>query len=180
MDSLDNQVNNLSVLYDCKCHDKSAQVIKIKYSDKNIYTRCKTCLNRKKQSINSLISKFSNTYQLAQGNLVKFILLLKRGVYPYEYMDNWEKFNATVLPTIDKFYSSLNLKNISKKDHNHGLNVWDTFNIKNLAKYHDLYVQADTAQLADTFEQFRLLCLEKHKLDPAHFLLPQGLHSKHV
>ena len=95
-------------------------------------------------------------------------------------MDNWEKFNATVLPTIDKFYSSLNLKNISKKDHNHGLNVWDTFNIKNLAKYHDLYVQADTAQLADTFEQFRLLCLEKHKLDPAHFLLPQGLHSKHV
>ena len=104
MDSLDNHVNNLSVLYNCRCHDKSAQVIKIKYSDKNIYTRCKTCLNRKKQSIISLISKFSNTYQLAQGNLVKFILLLKRGVYPYKYMDNWEKFNETVLPSIDKFY----------------------------------------------------------------------------
>lgn len=36
--------------------------------------------------------------------------------------------------------------------------VWKTFNISNMGEYHDLYVQSDTAQLADVYEQFRTLC----------------------
>ena len=55
-------------------------------------------------------------------------------------MNDWNKFNETELPTIDTFYSELNLKNISNEDFKHAQNVWNTFNIKNLAKYHDLYV----------------------------------------
>ena len=70
-------------------------------------------------------------------------------------MDNWNRFNETELPLIDKFYSKLRLKNISKEDHKHAQNVWNTFNIKNVGEYHDLYVQSDTSQLADIFEQFR-------------------------
>ena len=79
------------------------------------------------------------------------------------------------LPSIDKFYSKLNLKNISKEDYKHAQKVWNTFNIKNLGEYHDLYVQSDTSQLADTFEQFRTLCLNEYKLDPVYFCTTPGL-----
>ena len=48
--------------------------------------------------------------------------------------------------------------------------VWDTFNIKNLREYYDLYVQLDTFQLAEVYESFRDKCLEIYQLNPAHFL----------
>ena len=53
-------------------------------------------------------------------------------------MDSWERFNETSLPNQEYFYSNLRLEGISNKDHNHGQNVWNTFNMKNLADYHDL------------------------------------------
>ena len=89
-------------------------------------------------------------------------------------MNDWNKFNETELPTIDKFYSKLNLKNISKEDYRHAQNVWNTFNIKNLGEYHDLYVQSDTTQLADTFEKFRTLCLKESELDPTYVCTTPG------
>ena len=162
-------------MYVCNCSNKSNQQIKIKYDDKNVYTRCRSCAKRSKQSIDLLKSKFPYTFHLTKGNIKKFLLLLKKGVYPYEYMNNWNKFDETELPTIDKFYSKLNLENICKEDHKHAQNVWNTFNIKNLGEYHDLYVQSDTTQLADIFEQFRTLCLNEYKLDPAYFCTTPGL-----
>ena len=77
-------------------------------------------------------------------------------------MNDWNKFNETELPAIDNFYSKLNLKNISKEDHKHAKNVRNVFNIINLGEYHDLYVQSDATQLADTFEQFRTVCLKEY------------------
>ena len=50
------------------------------------------------KSINKLIEKFPRIYQFCNGNLKKFVLLLRKGVYPYEYMDSWERFNETSLP----------------------------------------------------------------------------------
>ena len=82
MGSLDTHVNILSELYVCNCSNKSNQQIKIKYDDQYIYTRCKSCTKRSKQSHSSLNNKFPNTYHLANGNIKKFILLLKKGVYP--------------------------------------------------------------------------------------------------
>ena len=76
--------------------------------------------------------------------------MLKKGIHAYEYMDSIDKFKEKELPTIDKFYSSLS-NNISKDDYNHAKKVWDLFKINNLGEYHDLYVQADTAQLSDVF-----------------------------
>ena len=78
MGSLDNHVNTLSELFVCNCLDKSVQQIKIKYDDKNIHTRCKSCAKRSKQSIDLLKSKFSNTCHLTEGNIKKFILLFKK------------------------------------------------------------------------------------------------------
>ena len=73
--------------------------------------------------------------------------MLRKGVYPYEYMDSWEKFNETELSPKKDFYSSLNLENISDKDYTHSQKVWDVFKIKNLDEYHDLYVLSDTLLL---------------------------------
>ena len=47
--------------------------------------------------------------------------------------------------------------------------VWETFEMKNPKDYHDLYNQADVLLLADVYENFRDICIENYKLDPAHY-----------
>ena len=131
-----------------------------------ISIECKSCIenNRCKQCkkiMEELIGKFPSVYQFCNGNLSKFVLLLRKGVYPYEYMDSWEKFDETALPPKEDFYSNLNLEDISDEDYAHAQKVWDVFEINNLGEYHDLYVQSDTLLLADVYENFRNMCLEK-------------------
>ena len=99
---------------------------------------------------------------------------MRKEVYPYEYMDNWERFNETSLPNKESFYSNLNMENIEDLDYRHGNNVFKIFKLKNLGQYRDLYVQSDTLLLADILENFRNKCLEAYKLDPAHFLSLPG------
>ena len=122
-----------------------------------------------------LIKRFYNTYQLNKNDINKFKLLLRKGVYLYEYMDSWKRFNETELPSKDKFHSILNLEDISADDYTHAINLWNTFNINNLGEYHDLYVKLDTALLADVFENFGNKSIETDKLDPASFLTTPGL-----
>ena len=123
-----------------------------------------------------LIKRFYNTYQLRDNDINKFKLLLRKGVYPYEYMDSWKRFNETESPSKDKFYSALNLEDISDDDYYaHAVNVCNTFNINDLGEYHDLYVKLDTALLGDIFEKFRDKHIETDKLDPAYFLTTPGL-----
>ena len=122
-----------------------------------------------------LIKRFYNTYQLSDNDINTFKSLLRKGVYPYEYMDSWKRFNETELPSKDKFYSKLDLEDISSDNYAHAINVWNIFNISDLAEYHDLYVRLDTALLADVFETFRDKHMETDKLDPAYFLTTPGL-----
>ena len=107
---------------------------------------------------NELIGRFANTYKFCDNDLDKFIMLLRKGVYPYEYIDEWDKFNEKVLPGKESFYSNLTLENISEIDYAHANNVFKTFNINNLGEYHDLYVRSDTLLLVDIFESFRQSC----------------------
>ena len=74
-----------------------------------------------------LIKRFYNTYQLCDNDIIKFNLLLRKSVYPYEYMDSWKRFNKTELPSKDKLYSTLNLEDISDDDYAHAINVPITF-----------------------------------------------------
>ena len=122
-----------------------------------------------------LIKRFYNTYQLSENDINKFKLLLRKGVYPYEYMDSWRRFNETKLPSKDNFYSTLNLEDISDDDYVHAINVWNTFNISNLGEYHNLNVKLDTALLGDMFDNFRDKHIDTDKLDPAYFLTTPGL-----
>ena len=126
-------------------------------------------------SRDTLVKKFCNGYQLCDNDFDKFNLSLRKSVYPYEYMDKQEKFNEYKLPDKELFYSELNKEHINNEDYAHAQKVWDTFNINNLGEYHDLYVQSDTALLADVFENFRDKCIEIYRLDPAYFLTAPGL-----
>ena len=120
------------------------------------------CLEYKKnykKDYKELIKRFANTYEFCNGDINKFILLLRKGVYPYEYMDSWERFNETSLPDKKAFYSELNLEDITDKDYAHAQKVFEEFKLKNLGDYHDLYVQSDTLLLADVFENFMNLTL---------------------
>ena len=125
---------------------------------------------------NILIKSFHNTYQLSDNDFNMFKLLLRKGVYPCEYMDGRKKIEKESLPDKEFFYSDLNKDHISDEDYAHAHEVlWNTFNIRNLGEYHDLYVQSDTALLADVLENFRNNCIEIYKLDPAYFLTAPGL-----
>ena len=96
-------------------------------------------------------------------------MLLRKGVYPYEYIDGWDKFNEKIIPSKESFYSNLTLENITKTDYAHANNVFKKFNINNLGEYHDLYVRSDTLLLADIFQNFRQSCLKNYEFRSSSF-----------
>ena len=104
----------------------------------------------------------------------KLDLMFQKGLYPYDFMDSFDKFNEK-LPPKEKFYSILNDEHISDKDYKHAQNVWNTFSIKNMGEYHDLYLKSDILLLADVFKNFRKTCLQYYKLDPCHYFTSPGL-----
>ena len=101
-------------------------------------------------------------------------LLIRKGVYPYEYMDSWDKFNRS-LPSINKFYSNLKMSGISDGDYEHARKVWKEFGIKNMGEYHDLYLRTDVILLVNVSESFRQVCLDNYGLDPSHFCTAPGI-----
>ena len=67
-------------------------------------------------------------------------LLIRKGIYPYEYMDSWDRLEETKLPSIGKFYSNLNMSGVSDEDYEHAFFVLREFVIGNMGEYHDLYL----------------------------------------
>ena len=122
----------------------------------------------------SNIPKKSLKYTSQKFKGRKLDLMARKGVYPYDYMDSFDKFNEK-LPTKEEFYSILNNEHISDEDYKHTQNVWNTFSLKNMGEYHDLYLKSDILLLADVFENFRKTWLEYYKLDPRHYFTSPGL-----
>ena len=176
--SLSKLVDNLSEgIHNNKCLDCGSclDYVRITKNEK-LVLECYNCKQRYKKKFNKdLIKKFKNTYSFCNNDLNKFVLLLRKGVYPYEYMCSWERFNETSLTSKEDFYSNLNMEDIDDIDYRHGNNVFKRFKLENLGQYHDLYVQSDTLLLADVFENFRDMCVKLYELDPAHFLSLPGL-----
>ena len=90
-------------------------------------------------------------------------------------MNSPEKLKETELPPKEEFYSRLNGVGISDEDYEQARKVWETFEMKNLEDYHNLYNQVDVLLLADVFENFRNICIKNYKLDPAHYYTAPGL-----
>ena len=167
--SLSKLVENLTEgIHNDKCINSKSDISYMKAIDETLIFRCFNCKKNYKKEINKeLIERFSSTYEFCDKDLNKFIMLLRKGVYPYEYMDGWDKFNEKSIPCKESFYSSL--------IYIHAKNVFKTFKLNNLGDYHDLYVRSDTLLLADVFENFRNVCLSNYELDPAHFVSLPGL-----
>ena len=130
------------------------------------------------QSLSSLVNNLPTEafkYTSQQFKDKKFKLMKQKGFYPYDFMDSFEKFKQTELPTKEDFFSILNNEHIADKDYKHAQNVWDTFNLKSMGEYHDLYLKSDILLLAHVFEKFRKTCSQYYKLDPAHYFTSPGL-----
>ncbi|XP_015914701.2 uncharacterized protein [Parasteatoda tepidariorum] len=102
-------------------------------------------------------------------------LVLRKGVYPYDYIDHENKFKETTLPPPSAFHSKLNDCPISNEDYENAKKVWQTFKMSSLGEYSDLYVKTDALLLADVFENFRDVCMRHYNLDPAWYFTAPGL-----
>ena len=105
----------------------------------------------------------------------KLSLVKRKGFYPYEYMNSLKRFKENKIPPKEAFYSRLTGEGISDEDYEHVKKVWKVFGMKTLQDYHDLYNVTDVLLLADVFENFRNVCKENYKLDPAHYFTAPGL-----
>ena len=99
----------------------------------------------------------------------------QKGVYPDDFMDSFEKFNQTELPTKGQFYSILNDQHITDDEYDHVKKVWNTFRIKTMGEYHDLYLLSNMLLLIEVFENFRKTCMQYYKLDPCHYFTSPSL-----
>ena len=151
-----------------------------KYIDKNGEERSKEITLRFINSIKFMSSSLDSLVKnLARGDGEFFGfenyndhqrgLLIQKGIYPYEYMDSWDRFEETTLSPESSFYSKLNMPGVSDQDYEHTCKVWRDFGVRNLGEYHDLYLRTDVILLANIFESFRKVCLDNYGLDPAHF-----------
>ena len=95
-------------------------------------------------------------------------LLCRKGVYPYEWVDQG-------LPSMKSFYSSLNQEGITENDYKHATNVYNKLNCSSFKDYHLAYLKTDVLLLTDIFEKFRKVCMEYYKLDPTNYISSPGL-----
>ena len=101
--------------------------------------RCFECKKNYQKDFNKdLIKRFANTYEFCNKDINKFILQLRKGIYPYEYLDSWERFDEISLPDKEAFYSSLNMESITSVDYRHAKRLYKEFLKNNLGDYHDL------------------------------------------
>ena len=102
---------------------------------------------------NLKIDKFVNLKKYYSGNQLS--PLLRKGAYPYHYVDCMKKIDETSLPPKEAFYSKFTGEGITDEDYQHAHTVWKKFNIESLKDYHNLYNLSDVLLLADIFENFR-------------------------
>ena len=126
-------------------------------------------------SLDSPACRNNRLFGFEDYNESQYKLLIQKGIYPYEYMDDWNRFKETALPPKEAFYSKLNMSGVSDQDYEHAHRVWRGFGLKDLGEYHDLYLKADVILLANVFKAFRKVCLDNYGLDPAHFYTAPGL-----
>ena len=175
--SLSNLVSNLSErLHNDRCIDCKSCLDYMTTKDEQLIFKCFSCKKNYEKNFNKkLIQRFTNTYKFCNGDLNKFVLLLRKGVYPYEYMDSWQRFDETSLSDKKAFYSSLNVEDITDVDYKHGKTVFEYLINNNLDDCHGLYVQSDTLLPGEGFGNFKNTCIKVYELYPAHFISAPGL-----
>ena len=138
----------------------------------------KSLLN-KDSDINLIKNKFPSLFQYFADKALK---LLRKGVYPYDYVDkDWEnKLEEKELPNIEYFHSSLSNTNTkcSIDDHNYAKEVYMLFGCKKIKDYNDLYVKTDVLLLADAFASYRKNSYSSYRLDPLYCISYPGYSNR--
>ena len=141
---------------DCDCFLKYKSV-----KENLIRYECLSCNKDYSNKLDEKLKKrLKNTFKFSDNDINKFILLLRKSVYSHECMDELEKFNETTLPEKEEFYSDLNMEDITDADYITAKRVCRDFKIKNLGKYHDLYLKSHALLLANVFKKFRKMNLK--------------------
>ena len=125
--------------------------------------------------VNNLACRGNEFFGFEEYSENQYKLLVKKGIYPYKYVTDWDKLKETKLPPREAFYSKLNMSGVGNEDYEHANRVWKEFGLKDLGEYHDLYLKTDVILLANVFEAFRKVCLKNYGLNPAHFYTAPGL-----
>ena len=126
--SLSSLVDNLSEgVHDDICTDCKSYLEYISTKDELLIPNCLKCSKNHEKHINEyLIKRFVNAYEFCDGDISK-CLMLRKGVYPYEYMDSWKRFDETLLPEKEDFYSNLKMEDIADADYKVAKRVWEDF-----------------------------------------------------
>ena len=179
--SLDRLVENITKCGECetckpnKCSKQNINSEGFVRQHKTSFScgECKNCKNTGKTCINPNHDNLKYTSEEFKNK--KLQLMAQKGVYPYDYMDSFKKFNKEKLPTKEKLYSILNNETITEDNYKDAKTVWETFNLKNMGQYHDIYLKSDVLLLADVFENFRKTCMQYYKLEPCQYFTSPGL-----
>ncbi|XP_050505390.1 uncharacterized protein LOC126883768 [Diabrotica virgifera virgifera] len=108
-------------------------------------------------------------------NTKHFELVRHKGVFPYSYMDGFDRLKEKTLPPKENFYNNLTNKHISDEDYARAIDVWNTFDCKSMSDYAMVYLVSDVLLLADVFENFRKICHKEYNLDPCHYITAPAL-----
>ena len=179
--SLENLVKNITKCGKCDACNPGNCIKRIVDSEDHIMQHktsfsCGECINCKNSS--------KSCMKLNHGNLIytskefegeQLRLMIKKGVYPYDYMNSFEKFEDSRLPRKEDFFSIMNNEHITDEEYQHAQNVWNDFGLSSMGEYHDLYLKSDILLLTDVFENFRKACQQYYQLDPAHYFTTPGL-----
>ncbi|XP_037921412.1 uncharacterized protein LOC119658218 [Hermetia illucens] len=125
--------------------------------------------------VNNLAHKDLKTVSGVYGDGEKFSLLTRKGVFPYEYINSWDRLNETSLPSREKFFNKMSNTECKEADYQHALNVWKQFNCGVMWDYLELYLKTDVLLLTDVFENFRNVCKNIYGLDPCQYYTTPGL-----
>ena len=104
-----------------------------------------------------------------------FVLMTSKGVYPYDYIDNFDKLNEPQLPKRKMFYSRLNNQHIKLKEYARAQHIFLHFKCKSIMDYHKLYLKADVLLLNDIWNNFKDVCFKNYKLDPSYYISAPSL-----
>ena len=140
-----------------------------------------------------LINDFHNNIKLINLNQIKelreiykntslhfedneeFLMMITKGIYPYDYISSYDNLNEIQLPRIEDFYSNLTNEECSLTDYTKAQIVYNKFSCKTLLDYHNIYLSSDVLLLADVFETFKNVCYKIYNLDVSYYYTSPGL-----
>lgn len=132
-----------------------------------------TSLEKLSKNLSYDKSKFRETKRVFTEDDMEFVM--QKGLFPYEYCNNWDKLEEKELPPMSEFYSSLKEEHITEKEYDRAKRVWRHFKFENLGQYSDWYLKVDVMLLVDVFQNFRDLCMTTYGLDPCYYLTAPGM-----